>query len=122
MARISAAKSADVVETALLAVKVPGHSLALTRVGGAVQAFENRCPHLGLPLTKGKLVDGTVTCPFHGSRFDLCSGTNLDWVNAFVGIPMPKWSHALMAFGKQPAPLRTYPASEDNGEVYVELP
>jgi nitrite reductase/ring-hydroxylating ferredoxin subunit len=122
MARTSVAQSAQVTEGALFTVKLPGHSLALTRVAGAVQAFENRCPHLGLPLTRSKLVDGAVTCPFHGSRFDICSGRNLDWVNAIAGMPLPKWSHSLLSFGKQPAPLKTFPASEEGDAVYVELP
>ena len=33
------------------------------------------CAHLGGPLSEGTLKDGSVVCPWHGSAFDLDSGT-----------------------------------------------
>jgi Fe-S cluster biogenesis protein NfuA/nitrite reductase/ring-hydroxylating ferredoxin subunit len=47
-------------------------SILLLRLGGVVQAFRNACAHMGLPLDGG-VVDreaGTLTCPWHGFRFD----------------------------------------------------
>jgi Fe-S cluster biogenesis protein NfuA/nitrite reductase/ring-hydroxylating ferredoxin subunit len=47
-------------------------SILLLRLGEVVQAFRNACAHQGLPLDGG-LVDreaGTLTCPWHGFRFD----------------------------------------------------
>jgi nitrite reductase/ring-hydroxylating ferredoxin subunit len=39
-----------------------------------VYAISDRCSHLGGPLSRGK-VDGTsVTCPWHGSVFDMRDG------------------------------------------------
>jgi nitrite reductase/ring-hydroxylating ferredoxin subunit len=42
----------------------------------------NRCPHLGFSLTRGpgglKYEDGVVQCPWHNSRFNVCTGENLD--------------------------------------------
>jgi len=32
------------------------------------------CPHLGLPLDAEPDSDGTITCPWHGYRFDIASG------------------------------------------------
>lgn len=32
------------------------------------------CPHLGLPLDAEPDGDGTITCPWHGYRFDIASG------------------------------------------------
>ena len=122
MKGIEAAKSSEVHEGELHAVKLAGRSLLLTRVNGEVYACDNKCPHLGLPLTKGAVADGTVTCPFHGSKFDLCSGANLDWVAALGGkLPLPMWSRKLVALGRAPAPLTTYPAREAQGAVYVEI-
>lgn len=122
MSEVKAAASADVQEGKVTVVKLGGQNVALSRVKGAVCAFSPRCPHVGLPLSKGKVADGTITCPFHGSRFDMCSGENLDWANALAGIPMPKWSHGVLSFGKKPAPLTTYRASERDGSVMVDLP
>ena len=45
---------------------------------GIVSALDNRCPHLGFPLSKGTLKDGILTCHWHQARFDLCSGSTFD--------------------------------------------
>ena len=50
--------------------------LLFVRVGPSIQAFENRCAHQGLPLERGffDAEAGTITCPWHGFRFDCLSG------------------------------------------------
>lgn len=121
MSQTEVAKSEQVREGAVHVASANGKSIALTRVKGAVQAFENKCPHLGLALSRGKIEGGSITCPWHGSKFDMCSGKNLDWVNAFVGIKMPDWTHGMIAMGKKPAGLTTVKASESNGTVYIDM-
>ena len=34
-----------------------------------VHVFEDRCPHRGAPLSKGKIVDDAIVCPYHGWAF-----------------------------------------------------
>jgi nitrite reductase/ring-hydroxylating ferredoxin subunit/uncharacterized membrane protein len=46
----------------------------LFRRGSQVGAVENRCSHRGGPLVEGMLGPDCVTCPWHGSRFDLERG------------------------------------------------
>jgi nitrite reductase/ring-hydroxylating ferredoxin subunit/uncharacterized membrane protein len=46
----------------------------LVREGGRIHALANRCNHRGGPLHEGEVADGTVTCPWHGSRFRLADG------------------------------------------------
>jgi len=41
---------------------------------GEVCAIANTCTHLGGPLDEGTRDGDSVVCPWHGSRFDLCSG------------------------------------------------
>ncbi len=51
-------------------------SVLLLRFDGRLQAFRNACAHQGLPLDGG-VVDKearTITCPWHGFRFDCQSG------------------------------------------------
>jgi nitrite reductase/ring-hydroxylating ferredoxin subunit len=51
-------------------------SVVLVRVGDHVQAFRNECAHQGLPIDGG-LIDResrTITCPWHGFRFDCATG------------------------------------------------
>lgn len=45
---------------------------------GEVSAVDNRCPHLGFPLSRGSVKDGILTCHWHQARFDLCSGCTFD--------------------------------------------
>ena len=44
-----------------------GDSLVAWRDGdGLVNVVENRCPHRGAPLSSGRMVDGRLTCRYHG--------------------------------------------------------
>ncbi len=36
------------------------------------------CPHLGGPLDESPVIDGCVTCPWHGYRFDVRTGCSVD--------------------------------------------
>jgi len=42
----------------------------VARWHGAVVALQDRCPHRGAPLSKGRIEDGTVRCMYHGLKFD----------------------------------------------------
>jgi nitrite reductase/ring-hydroxylating ferredoxin subunit/uncharacterized membrane protein len=56
-------------------VDVEGVPVLLARTqAGEVCALANTCTHLGGPLAEGAREGDTVTCPWHGSRFDLRSG------------------------------------------------
>lgn len=44
------------------------------RQGAGVRVLADRCSHRGGPLSEGEVADGCVTCPWHGSRFDLATG------------------------------------------------
>jgi phenylpropionate dioxygenase-like ring-hydroxylating dioxygenase large terminal subunit len=37
---------------------------------GAVRAAVDRCPHRGVALSVGKVIDGNIQCPFHGFEYD----------------------------------------------------
>jgi nitrite reductase/ring-hydroxylating ferredoxin subunit len=60
---------------ALRAVKLDSFEVALVRLGeDEVCAVDNRCPHQGFPLAKGRLDGHTLTCAQHNFRYDLKSG------------------------------------------------
>jgi nitrite reductase/ring-hydroxylating ferredoxin subunit len=48
-----------------------GFDLAVFRVGDAVYAIDDSCPHAGGSLSNGKLQGTRVTCPVHGLKFNL---------------------------------------------------
>lgn len=119
--KIKAAQLDSIVEGKSQCVKLEDHKVLLIKQQGKVYALENRCPHFGLSLEKGAVENGAITCPWHGSRFDVASGENLDWCAAVVGIPVPKWTGKLIAMGKKPQPVRTYAVSVEGNDVYVDL-
>ena len=95
--------------------------ICLIKINDTVHAIENRCPHLGLPLGKGRIEHGEIRCPFHGSRFNIRTGECTDWVSAIAGVDIPKWSSALLAFGKKPQSIRTFPVVVEGQDVFVDL-
>ena len=119
--KVRVAASGEIAEGQLFAVEVEGRKLLLSRVKGRPQAVIDRCPHMGMSLAKGRIENGVVTCPWHNSRFDLCTGRNLDWVSAFLGVPMPKWTHKAISMGKSPAPLAVVSVEEADGQVFALL-
>ena len=105
----------------MFATTVEGTKLLLSRVDGEVKGVIDKCTHLGMPMRKGKFDGRVITCPFHGSRFDIATGENLDWVSNIMGMNAPKWACKLIEFGKQPAPLTTLDVEERDGEVFATL-
>ena len=122
MKRIAVADANEVREGEIFVARAQGPMLILTRVGCRAYAVENRCSHLGWSMARGRVSGSALQCPWHGSRFDVCSGKNLDWVDSLAGVPMPRWTHSLIALGKAPAGLRTFETSEESGRVFVEVP
>ncbi len=55
-----------------------GHTIALFAHDDKVYALDNRCPHMGFPLSQGTVRDGILTCHWHHARFDLASGDTFD--------------------------------------------
>lgn len=57
---------------------VNGRIVAVFNEGGAYQAIDDLCPHMGASLAGGHLEDGVVSCPWHAWRFRTCDGTWCD--------------------------------------------
>jgi nitrite reductase/ring-hydroxylating ferredoxin subunit/uncharacterized membrane protein len=55
-------------------VMVDDLPVLLVRRHGKLCAIGAVCSHAGGPLDEGGLEDGNVTCPWHGSVFDVCTG------------------------------------------------
>ena len=49
-----------------LRVEIDGIAVGLYRVGDAVHAMEDACPHAGYPLHEGDLEGCVITCRAHG--------------------------------------------------------
>ena len=60
-------------------VEVEGVGVLLSRSSvGEVCAIAATCNHFSGPLEEGEREGDTVTCPWHNSRYDLCSGQVID--------------------------------------------
>ena len=55
-------------------VKVGSEGVAVYNVGGTFFATQNECTHAWGPLSEGELDGKVITCPLHGSRFDVSDG------------------------------------------------
>ena len=94
---------------------VEGHEILIARVGNQYYATDNRCTHMGGKLSLGKLEGTVVTCPRHGSQFDLKDGKVVRWL---------KGSGLLFALGKvlkSPRPLSKYNIQVVDDKILVEV-
>lgn len=55
-------------------VSVSGERVAVFRYDGKVSAISNVCQHQNGPLGEGRILDGCVTCPWHGYQYRPESG------------------------------------------------
>lgn len=124
-AEVRVGSLSDFPEGGLSGVEADGRRLIVARKGDEVYVARNRCPHLGFSLTRGPggfgYEDGVVQCPWHNSRFDVCTGENLDWVTGFAGRQVPKWSRSVVALGRRPRGLDMLSATVRDGDVYVTI-
>lgn len=87
--------------TGMLLAKVRNHNIVVFFFEGKTFAVDNRCPHMGYPLSKGSVRDGILTCHWHHARFDLETGGTFDLFADDV---------------------ETYKTELANGRVYVFVP
>jgi nitrite reductase/ring-hydroxylating ferredoxin subunit len=99
--RVRVAKASDVPLGEGRVVDADGKTLALFNVEGTFYAIDNACPHRGGPLGEGELEGPVVVCPWHAWRWDVKTGAN-------ANNPAVK--------------MACFPASLEDGSVYVELP
>ena len=55
-------------------VSLSGERVAVFRYDGRVSAISNVCQHQNGPLGEGRVIDGCVTCPWHGYQYRPESG------------------------------------------------
>jgi nitrite reductase/ring-hydroxylating ferredoxin subunit/DMSO/TMAO reductase YedYZ heme-binding membrane subunit len=59
---------------ALIVTGADGERIAVFRDGGQIGALTNLCAHQNGPLGEGRIIDGCVTCPWHGYQYRLEDG------------------------------------------------
>lgn len=74
---VKVASAADIPPGSGKLVEVEGKRIAVFNVGGRYYAIDDTCPHRGGPLSEGVLHGEVVTCPWHGSTFNVTTGAVL---------------------------------------------
>ena len=100
MNRTSLGSSSDIADGEVKQFVADGKKIAVAKIGGVLYAFDDICTHKACPLSKGSLDGITVTCPCHGSQFDVTTGVVLR--------------------GPAQEPVSTYPVEVDGNELVVE--
>jgi len=77
---VKVSQADELKEGTMKEVLIQGREILLVRVGDNYYAADNRCPHMGGKLSQGKLEGTVVTCPRHGSQFDLSDGRAVRWL------------------------------------------
>ncbi len=80
----------------------PGGSIVVMRLEGRLHAIRDECPHNGASLADGTLEGRIITCPRHGSQFDVTTGAR--------------------ERGPSDFPIRTYRVVVEDGATFVEVP
>jgi 3-phenylpropionate/trans-cinnamate dioxygenase ferredoxin subunit len=112
---IEVAKEGDVADGGMKEVTAESQKILLARVVGRYYAVEGSCPHMGGSLASGKLEGTVVTCPRHGSQFDLTDGHMVRWAQ------LPGVVSAIGKAFKRPRGLKSFPVKVEAGKVLVEI-
>ena len=78
-----------------MAAVPPGSALlvgyaAVFNVSGGFCATQAKCTHRGGPLNEGKLDGSTVTRPWHGTQYNVCTGAVLRGPATRAGQNVPR--------------------------------
>ena len=78
MLDVKACDSSDLWDGEMRGLVVDGQKVLLVRLDGAARAYEDRCAHLGVPLSQGRLEDGVIICSAHCYEYDARSGAGIN--------------------------------------------
>jgi toluene monooxygenase system ferredoxin subunit len=79
---------------------VDGRKVLVARRGDEVLAYEDRCAHLGVPLSEGRLDGDVLTCSAHEWTYDLRTGRGVNPASTC---------------------LRRFPVKVEDGRVWVDV-
>ena len=97
------ASLSELPEGEVLGTETAGKRVCLANVDGEVYAFADNCSHRDFPLSMGELDtdDCTITCEWHGARFDIRTGA----------VKSPPASR----------PIPVYPCKVEADEIFVDV-
>ena len=82
-------------------VHVANLRIAVCRTEKGYAAFDDRCSHRGASLADGAMICETVQCPWHGSQFDVNTGS--------------------VKAGPAKDSIKTYPVTESGRKIFITI-
>lgn len=73
----SIAKKSEIPKSGMKSFNISGKDILIIRQGEKYYAIDRYCSHMGGDLSKGEIKKNIITCPKHGSRFDIKSGKSI---------------------------------------------
>jgi len=108
-------RATDIPVGQLKAFSVQDEKIILYHLSDGFYATQAKCPHMFASLQRGKVSeDKSIRCPLHHARFDIRSGSVIEWACFPPGIQ-------LLNPLRGEKPLRTWPVIEQDGELFIEM-
>ncbi len=80
---------------------IRGMEILVTNLDGRYFCLDARCSHAGAPLVEGELKGEVLTCPWHGSQFNVTNGTVIK--------------------GPAARPLKVYESKVNENIIFIEI-
>ena len=98
---VKVAERSEIPDGKMKAIRIGTKQVMITNAGGKLYAIDNACTHVGGPLASGALEGHVVTCPWHGSKFDVRTGE--------------------VVRGPAPRPVKIHEVKVEGNDVLVEM-
>ena len=102
MGKIILCKSNEIESGSMKLVNVDGKQIVVANVGGNYFACDDTCTHSGASLSEGTIDGSTITCGWHGAKFDCTNGT-------------------LAEYPAKINDLKTYTVTKDVEDIFIEV-
>lgn len=106
MKYVYAAKISELSKVGKKKVTIDGQDILIVHTEEGYFAVENTCPHMGGSLYEGVLNDHFITCPRHGTTFDIKDGK----------VHQPG---KLMMFKVNPNALKSFPVALSEEDITI---
>ena len=101
-------KTGEIPEGKMKAYKIQANDILIVNYNDNYYAIGRKCTHMGGDLSNGKLDGKIVTCPRHGSRFDITTGESISG---------PKIGFLKLKTKKEPS----YEVKIEDGKIKVKI-
>jgi nitrite reductase/ring-hydroxylating ferredoxin subunit len=102
MTKVVVGKTSDVQEGKMVHITAGGKEIVVIKLDGNYYAMDDVCTHAGAELHEGELNSSELTCPWHGAKWDIKTGS-------------------LISFPQKLKPLQSHKVLIENDTLYLEM-